>query len=60
MILTRTGYTILRVLLDEIAGNWQRFNIDHFFPGKELKIVFAPNDRLKQLFRDLYIKYNVI
>ena len=51
----------LLVLLDETAGNWQRLNMDkdNIFPGKKLKIIFSPNDRLKLVLRNLDIKFDV-
>lgn len=51
----------LLVLLDEAAGNWNRLDLDkdNNSPGKELKIVFSPNDRLNQALRNLDIKFDV-
>jgi len=50
------------VLLDETAGNWISPDNNKYInsPGKELKIVFSPNERLKQVLRSLDIKFDVI
>jgi len=52
----------LLVLLDETAGNWKRLDMDkdNNSPGKELKIVFTPDERLTQLLRSLDIKFDII
>jgi hypothetical protein len=52
----------LLVLLDETARNWVSVgnDRDHNIAGKELKIAFVPNERLKQLLLNLDIRYDVI
>ena len=52
----------LLVLLDETAGNWKNSDPEkgNNFPAKELKIVFSPGEKLKQLLRRLDIKYDVL